>query len=378
MPGEVLFTDAAGFVEGLDASAIHDHVRLNALSLDRAAVGREVERGGQFHGPRLGDRQHGLYRALTEARRAHNDRARVILQGAGDDFRGAGRAAVDQHHDGRAGQPIHTAGVVVARRVIETSFCIHDDAACQEQARHIDTRAQHPAGVVAQIQDQALQGLLGLQGVNRVAHIVAGAFLKLRDAQIGKTGFQPAFAHARHADRVALQGEIEGGGLARATDGQHDFTAFGPAHLADRLVDAEPFDGHAIEFENDIAALNARIRRRRTVDGGDNLQITVVHIDLDPQPGKLAGGRGLQIFKGVAVQVDGVRIEPHQHAADGVFQQRAVVDLFDVAQANLIKHIGKGAQLIQGQLAHGRRSGALRPTRRRAQQQHGAQRGDGF
>ena len=68
----------------------------------RAAGGRVVARRGQPHGAVARQRDHGLHRALAEAARADQHRPVLVLQRAGDDLAGRGRAAVDQHHQRQA------------------------------------------------------------------------------------------------------------------------------------------------------------------------------------------------------------------------------------------------------------------------------------
>ncbi len=54
-----------------------------------------------------------------------------------------------------------------------------------------------------------------------------------------------------------------------------------------------------------------------------------------------------------------MRIQPHEHALDGVLQERAVVDLLDVALADLVEDVGEGAQLVEGQAPVVRLQGGL-------------------
>ena len=49
-----------------------------------------------------------------------------------------------------------------------------------------------------------------------------------------------------------------------------------------------------------------------------------------------------------------MRVETHEHALDGVLEQRAVVDFLDITETDLVEHVGKSTQLIQGQFARGR------------------------
>ncbi len=74
-------------------------------------------------------RQHGLHRALAEAVGAHQYRALVILQGAGDDFRSRGAAAVDQHHQWYAFAGIGRVGVEAQLGVGDTPFGVDDQPA---------------------------------------------------------------------------------------------------------------------------------------------------------------------------------------------------------------------------------------------------------
>src|SRR5882724_2199426 len=75
----------------------HFDIGNDALGLDRFARWREVTGGGQTQRPvAAAERDDGLHRALAERARADQRRALVVLQRAGDDFRGRCRAAVDQ------------------------------------------------------------------------------------------------------------------------------------------------------------------------------------------------------------------------------------------------------------------------------------------
>ena len=90
----------------------------NALGLDRAAGRREIARRGQAQRAVAGaQRDDGLHRALAERARADERGALVILQRAGDDFRGRRRAAIDQDDDRLALGQIARVGVEALRLV---------------------------------------------------------------------------------------------------------------------------------------------------------------------------------------------------------------------------------------------------------------------
>ena len=94
----------------------------DALGLDRAAAGRVVARGGDLQRGVGRQRAHGLHRALAEGLRAHDGGALVVLQRAGDDLAGRGRAFVDQHHQrhglDRRGQALQRVGAAAAQVVL--------------------------------------------------------------------------------------------------------------------------------------------------------------------------------------------------------------------------------------------------------------------
>ncbi len=133
-------------------------VGLDALGLDRAARRRVVARRGQAQrAVVLAERDDGLHRALAERARADDGRALVVLQRAGDDLGGRGRAAVDQHDDRLALRQIARAGVV-ALGLLGVAAAGRDDlAAVEEGVRHRDRLVEQAAGVVAQVEDVALE-----------------------------------------------------------------------------------------------------------------------------------------------------------------------------------------------------------------------------
>ena len=119
-----------GFLDGFVAllagqfGARHFDVRDDALSLNLAAVRREVQRRGELQGAIIVQWQHGLYRALAEAISAHQHATLVILQGTGDDFGGRGAAAVDQHDQGHVFAGVGRIGIEAQFGVGDASFCV--------------------------------------------------------------------------------------------------------------------------------------------------------------------------------------------------------------------------------------------------------------
>ena len=156
-PVEVAFMAEHGVGHLLALRQADDDIGADALALDRAAGRRVVERRRQPQGavPAF-ERDDRLHRALAKAAGAHDRRAVIVLQCAGDDFRGRGRGAVDQHHDRHPGDQIARHRGAIDAVVVGVAALGRDhDAAVDKFAGHIDRRVEQAAGIVAQIEDKA-------------------------------------------------------------------------------------------------------------------------------------------------------------------------------------------------------------------------------
>src|SRR5690606_23334049 len=135
---------------------LDDDVGCDAERLDRAPGRRVVARGRESHGTVILHRDDRLHRSLAEALGADDDRPPVVLQGAGDDLRGRGGTAVDQHDDRLA------AGKIARRRVVAVGIARiaapgRDDLArIEEGVRHLDGLIEEASRVVAQVEDESL------------------------------------------------------------------------------------------------------------------------------------------------------------------------------------------------------------------------------
>src|SRR5208282_6505435 len=70
------------------------------IALDQASAGRVIVPGGQGQAGVFAQLINRLDQAFAEAGLADHQRAVMILEGAGDDFRRTRRQAVDEHHNG--------------------------------------------------------------------------------------------------------------------------------------------------------------------------------------------------------------------------------------------------------------------------------------
>ena len=348
---QVGFLDAFTVLLAGELGARHFDVRDDALSLDRAAVGREIQGGGQLQRAVVVQRQYGLYRTLAEAVGAHQYRAFVILQRTGDDLRSRGAAAIDQHHQRYAFAGVGRVGVETQFGIGQAAFGVDDQAALEEVVGDFHGCLQHAARVVAQVHDQAAQFLVAVvlaQFGQRLADLFAGIDLELRDTQIAVAVFEHLALHAAHLDHRAGQGQVE-----RATAITHqrqlDRATGLAAHLVHGFHHRQTLGRLAVDLDDQVAGLDAGLRCRRIVDGRDHLDEAILHADLDAQAAELAAGAFLQFGEGFRLEVGRVRVEVAEHALDGILQQGLVAHRLDVGCLDAVHHLGEGAQIIQRQ-----------------------------
>ena len=106
------------------------------------------------------------------------------------------------------------------------------------------------------------------------------------------------------------------------------------------------------------------------VDGGDHRQASILKADFDADAAERSFGGLPQALEFVAVQVSGVRVQFAEHAAHGVANQRAVVDLFDVGALDTLEDFGKRLDVFQRQRVRvwGRLCGSRQGTQGKDQQ----------
>src|SRR5271165_3709543 len=159
----------------------------DALGLDRPAGWREVARSGEPQSPIAGAKWNdGLHRSLAEGAGTDDRRASVILQSASHDLGGRSRAAVDQHDEGLAPGEI--------ARVCMEALGLRGDAAAgrdnlallKERIGDRDRLIEQPAGIVAQIDNEALELIAGLGSEvgDRFFQAIRGLLVELSNANV--------------------------------------------------------------------------------------------------------------------------------------------------------------------------------------------------
>ena len=138
--------------------------------------------------PLRAERDDGLHRALAERARADDGRPLVVLQRAGDDLGGRGRAAVDQHDDLLAVGDVARTRVGALRLLQAAALGQHDGALVEEVVGDGDRLVEQAAGIVAQVDDVALEVLaeLLLQGVDLLHQVGVRLLVEGRDLDVDR------------------------------------------------------------------------------------------------------------------------------------------------------------------------------------------------
>src|SRR5215472_15423936 len=190
----------------------HLDIGQDALRLDGTSGWGEVACGCQPQRSIAGaERNDGLHRALAERACADDGRAPVILERTRHDFRGRGRAAIDQHDDrlvlgevARARiEPLGFLGVAAARR--------HDLALFQERVGDRYRLIEQAARIVAQVDDEALELVADLGGEvgDRLFQVLGGLLVELGDADKADVVAFEARAHRAHLNARAGDGNLD-------------------------------------------------------------------------------------------------------------------------------------------------------------------------
>ena len=272
----------------------------------------------------------------------------MILQGAGDDLGSRGRAAVDQYHQRLAVEGVTGCGRVLHVGIAHAPLGVDDQAVVEEGVGYAHRAVEHAAGVVAQVEHQALKAFLVLQLADGLEQVGGGAGLEAGDAHIAEPGFQRAALDALGADDLAGDGHLDGFRLAFAHDGELDVGAGLAAHQLDGIVERQALHRLVVDADDQVAGLDAGAGGRGVVDGRYHLDQSAFHRHLDAETAELAGGADAQFLELLGAEVGRMGVETGQHAADAVLEQFLVLYRFDIVLLDAGHDIGEGLQLLVG------------------------------
>ena len=233
-----------------------------------------------------------------------------------------------------------------------------DLAALEEGVGDGDGFFQQSAGIVTQVDDEALQLVAELRGLvgDFPLQPFGGLLVEGGDADVADIVAFGARTDRADADVVADQRDVDRIVLALANDLEPDLGIDRAAHLFDGLIEGEALHGFVVEIGDDVVGHDTGLRRRRIVDRRHHLDQPVFHRDFDAEAAEFTAGLHLHVAEALGVHVAGMRIEAGQHATDRGFDQFAVVGLFDVIAANPFEHVAEQIELAIGIRGRGARA----------------------
>src|SRR5713101_5357924 len=328
---------------------LHDDVRRDALAVDGPALGGEVLGRGQSQARAVGERADGLHRALAEALRAQDDRAAPVLEGAGHDLGGRGTALVDEDNDGKVAPGALAAGLEAHVLVADAAFRVDDELArIEELLGHLDRGSQEPPGVIAEIEDEALDLLALVVLLQSPLDILARLLLELAEADVLDAGLELAALDGLHLDQLARDRVVLGLGQALADDADDDLAPRLAAHSLDGIGELHVLGRHALDLDDAVPRQDARAEGRRALDGRYHGQDVILEGDLDAQAAELPRRLHSHFAVHVGVQERGMRIEATQGALDRAVDEVFGRHLVDVLALDDREHLGEEAEILIG------------------------------
>ena len=274
----------------------------------------------------------------------------MVLERAGDDLGGARGAAVDQHDQRLAADLVAGPGIE-PRDVLRVTAARRDDlAAIEEGVGHADRLIQQAARVEPQVENIALELVLGdLRGnrLDRRLQVVEGLLGEGGDLQVTDIVLG-AEAHRANLDDVADDGDLQRLLGAFTQDGQLDRRVDHAAHLVDRLAQRKPADLLAVDLGDQVSGKNAGAGGRGLVDRRDDLDQLVLHRDLDAEAAELSLGLDAHVLRGLGIEIGRMRIERRQHPVDGAFDQRLLLGRRHILRAHTLEDVAEDRELLVG------------------------------
>ncbi len=264
----------------------------------------------------------------------------MILNGPGDDLGGGGASAIDEDHERHIEVRARAVRDVVVVRPVGAAAGVDDERALlQELVGDGDRLVQEPAGVVPEVQHELLRAL-HLEFHEVLVQLVLGGFREIGDAQIADVVLQEERVEdASEVDLVANDGEIERLVVARPRDGDGDFASFRTAKALHRVVELHTAGLFAFDLRDHVARADAEAIGGRSLEGGDDGEASVPHLDRDSETVIAPLLALLELRVLLLRQEVGVRVERPEHSPDGGVDQLLGVDLGDVLVFDHFEHV---------------------------------------
>ena len=212
----------------------------------------------------------------------------------------------------------------------------------QESCRNCHCGIEQAARVIAQIEHQPLDvGVLLVDVFDLFDEVVDRAFLKLRQSNPGIARLHHLAAHRLGLDFFTRDGDREGPAFVFAENGQCNFGVRLAAHALDRFVERQAAHRGVVDFGDQVVGLQAGAERWRTFDWRNHLYQAVFLRNFDADPDKAPGRAFAELLERLLVKVLRMRVEPGDHAGDGIGDQFLFVDRFHVVALDHAEHGGE-------------------------------------
>ena len=315
--------------------------------MERDSAGQVIAGSGDLElGARRAQWNQVLNAELAEGPLADDGSSMVVSNRTGYDFRSAGAAAIHEHDERDTGVGSVSRGgedlVFLAPAALRAD---HGVAVIEKQRRHLECGIQQTAGVPAQIENQPFQAA-ALQPAHGVYEVFGCVALKVRNADVSDAVFLvepvvPAFIrvstpplHRLDFDLGANEREVDH--LVVPTDCQSHASVLGAGDRLDHLAEGKPFEARPIHVGDDVARLDARVKGRRVVQRGDDLDLSQSILDdRDAHPDEVPTGVFFKLLGFLGPDHGGKVVErlqrpAHQLADDDLLRQAngLLVDVF--------------------------------------------------
>jgi hypothetical protein len=255
----------------------------------------------------------------------------VVHDRAADDLGGAGRALIDQDDQGEV--LVLAVGEGPELPVVGRVAPLHGDderASRQEQVRDLDRRAQGPARVQAQVEDEVLHAQV-LELGERVLELARRLLAEVPDVDIPDAPVEEERVRdAQERDLLAGEGQVERLVGAVADEGDGDIGPLLAPELLHGVVARQRPGRFAVDLGDDVAGLDAHAVGRPALDRGDDDDVIAQLLDLHAHPEVLA--HVVLAHPGEAGRVEevGVGVERFQSPLDGGHGQVFLLERFVV------------------------------------------------
>ena len=272
----------------------------------------------------------------------------MILQRAGQNLGGRSGAPVYQNHDGILAPALAALGDELGFRRRPAVVRNDELALVEKPVGHVNSLLHQPAGVIAQIENQAVDSAFG-KARQRLIHFMAGGFVERFHAHVRDARAQPeGVIDAAARDIVANQGEVHRLGMSGAPHSNGNRGPLRPLQHSGDLRHCGAL-GIGIVHGNDL------VGRPQTGAEGRRVDERIHHdhfafgrTDIHPDAEVMAGLSFAHERVSFGIEEIGMRVEGAKHVRDRALKHR-VIGIRFVGEITLYRFVDLG-ELFQARV----------------------------